>query len=213
MAAVPELTASLSERISKLPIATPTPGPPVSPSKSLRAVEFPLQEFKSLDGIISYLTRKHGGNVHDKGIVTITSKSVWSDEPGQALRNIADLTSDSGFMSKNEPGQWVCWDFHDMRVRLTHYAIKGYCLKSWVIERSLDGETWTEIDRKTDNEDFLDFGCGWRPASFAVSNSAECRFIRLTTQTSKRHNEEAYLSWNSDYILIWAFEVFGTLFK
>jgi hypothetical protein len=44
-----------------------------------REVEFPLKEAKSLEGIISYLTRKHGGNVHDKGIVTITSKSVASD--------------------------------------------------------------------------------------------------------------------------------------
>jgi hypothetical protein len=42
-------------------------------------VEFQLKEAKSLDGMISYLTRKHGGNVHDKGIVRITSKSVASD--------------------------------------------------------------------------------------------------------------------------------------
>jgi hypothetical protein len=38
------------------------------------AVEFPLKEAESSEGIISYLTRKYGGNVHDKGIVTITSK-------------------------------------------------------------------------------------------------------------------------------------------
>jgi hypothetical protein len=48
---------------------------------------------KSLEGIISYLTKKHGGNVHEKGIVTITSKSVYDPELQRALKNVADLTS------------------------------------------------------------------------------------------------------------------------
>jgi hypothetical protein len=88
-----------------------------------------------------------------------------------------------------------------MRVRPTHYTIRGYSLKSWVVESSLDGEAWTEIDRKTDNEDFK----LWGMASFVVSKSAECRFIRLT-QTGKNHIRE-------DDLLIRAFEVFGTLLE
>jgi hypothetical protein len=164
-------------------------------------VGFPLQEAKSLDGIISYLTRKHGGNVHDKGAVAITSKSVY-DDPEYAVRNLADLTSGSFFYSKNEPGQWVCWDFHEMRVRPTHYTIESYCLKSWVVEGSLDGENWTEIDRRTDNNDFR---AVLNRASFAVEDSAECRFIRLT-QTGKNH-------FGNEFLLIWAFEFFGTLLE
>jgi hypothetical protein len=70
-----------------------------------------------------------------------------------------------------------------------------------MVESSLDGEAWTEIDRKTDNEAFNPFGT----ASFAVSNSAECRFIRLT-QTGKRH-------FGNDQLAIRAFEVFGTLLE
>jgi hypothetical protein len=180
-------------------VSTPTSVPPVSPSKALRRpippllvspakslkeVDFPLKEAKSLKGIISYLTRKHGGNVHDKGIVTITSKSVRNDQSWCAARNVADLTSDSSFLSKNEPGQWICWDFHEMRVRPTHYTIKSWFLKSLVVDRSLDGEAWTEIDRQTNNEDFN--SDWWVTASFAVAKSAECRFIRLT-QTGKSH--------------------------
>jgi hypothetical protein len=34
------------------PLSTPTPVPPVSPSKSLKGIEFPLQEANSLKGII-----------------------------------------------------------------------------------------------------------------------------------------------------------------
>jgi hypothetical protein len=155
---------------------------------------------KSRDGIISYLTKKHGGNVGEKGIVTITSKSVYSDDRGEAPTTVADLTSGSYFCSKNEPGQWVCWDFREMRVRPTHYTIKAWYLKSWVVEGSLDASGWTEIDRQMDNHDFETL---WRVVSFAVSNPAEFRFIRLT-QTGKNNRD-------NDVLRLFAVEFFGTL--
>jgi hypothetical protein len=109
---------------------------PVSPSKLLKAADCLQKRARSFtDGIISCLTQKHGGNVHDKGIVSITSKSVFYDDPKYAGRNVADLTSDldrnvadftgSIFQSGHEPGQWICWDFHEMRVSLTYYTIKS----------------------------------------------------------------------------------------
>jgi hypothetical protein len=162
-------------------------------------VDFPLKAAKSLDGIIAYLTGKHGGNVHDKGIVTFSSKSIGSD---YSLGNLTDLRSDTGFCTKNEPGQWFCCDFHEMRVRPTHYTIRIVQIKSWVVEGSLDGETWTEMDRKTDSKDFV---FALPTVSFAISNSAECRFIRLT-QTDKRCD-------GKDWLYILAFEVFGTLIE
>jgi uncharacterized coiled-coil protein SlyX len=198
----PSLRTELKElkELKSAPLATPTPIPPISPSKRLKGVECPLKEAKSVEGIISYLSQKHEGNVHDKGIVTITSKSVRSDK--YAVRNAADLTSELYFGSKNEPCQWVCWDFHEMRVRPTHYTIKRYMLKSWVVETSLDFANWTEIDRKTDNEDLKD--SPWT-ASFAVANSTECRFVRLA-QTGKSHRGD-------DYLIIQGFELFGTLLE
>jgi hypothetical protein len=72
-----------------------------------------------------------------------------------------------------------------------------------VVESSLDGEAWTEIDRKTDRDD-LRFG--WETASFAVSKSAEGRFIRLT-QTAKN------ASYVRDNLRIVVFEFFGTLLE
>jgi hypothetical protein len=167
----------------------------------LMHLEFPLRETKSVEGIITHLTERYGGNVHDEGIVTITSKSVWCDNPVLAVQAIADLTSESHFNSNDGPDEWICWDFHDLRISPTHYTIKSSCLKSWVIESSLDGETWTELDRQTNNDDFRDLNI----ASFAVSKSGECRFIRLT-QTGKNHKGFYQLS-------IRAFEVFGTLLE
>jgi hypothetical protein len=158
------------------------------------AIEFLLNESKPLDGIIRDRTREYRGNVHDKGIVTITSKSVFADF---APLNVAGLNSDRYFTSKDEPGQWVCWDFHEMRVRPTHYTIRSHYLESWVVESSLDGEAWTEIDRKTAHRILGGYG------SFAVSNSAEFRFIRLT-RTTQDPREKHELS-------ICAVEFFGIL--
>jgi hypothetical protein len=161
---------------------------------------FPMIASESLDGIISYLTKKHGGNVHAKGIVTITSSSVVRLHC--APQNAADLTSDSAFVSKNEPGSWICWDFGETRVRPANYTIRAFYLKSWDLEGSLDGSSWTVIDRRSDTQDFKG---GWVTASFPVSNQVECRFIRLT-QTAERHRGNNYLG-------VRAVEFFGAFFE
>jgi hypothetical protein len=139
------------------------------------------------------------------GIVTITLKSVITDDPMFAPKNAADLTSGSQFSSNDEPGQWICWDFREMRVRPTHYTIWAAWLKSWVVEGSLDGESWTEIDRQTNNQDF----------SFAVSNPAGCRFIRLTQTDGPhwkvRHGDDELDLRPVDFLLFYAVEFFGTL--
>jgi hypothetical protein len=62
---------------------------------------------ESLDGILCHLTMEHLGNVHEKGIVTITSKSV-RDGPKHSPANVTNLTSDSAFVSEDGPGQWIC---------------------------------------------------------------------------------------------------------
>jgi hypothetical protein len=179
------------------PISTPAPAPTASRTSKLKKVEFPLRDNRSVEGIISYLPRKHGGNVHDRGIITITSKSVFSGAP----RTLADFTSDSGLYSKNEPGQWVCWDFRNMRMRPTHYTIRSDRLKSWVVESSIDGSQWTEIDRKRESKDFN----GDKIASYAFSSSGECRFVRLT-QTDKNHK-------GNDFLAISVLEFFGILLE
>jgi hypothetical protein len=160
---------------------------------------FPMKHGRtSLDGIISYLTKKHGGNVHEKGIVTITSKSV-SDDPRFALKNVADLTSDSEFNSKDEPGQWICWDFGEMRVHPTHYTMDACYIGSWNVDGSLNGTNWKQIDDHHGAHDFGRRGV----SSFVVWQPMECRFIRLTQiQQNSACNEMLFLA---------AVEFFGTL--
>jgi hypothetical protein len=169
--------------------------------KPLSTLEIPMKGTTSLDGIISYLTKKHGGHVHEKGIVTLTSKSFWADCPDYLAKNAADFTYDWFFYSRDAPGQWICWDFGERRIRPTHYTMKAESPKSWIVEGSVDGSTWTEIDRRMDTDDFEN---GANTVSFTISQPADCRFIRLS-QTDKNHNGTHCLGWLN------LVEFFGTL--
>jgi hypothetical protein len=93
-----------------------------------RAVQFEFKDAKSVEGIISHLTLKDLGNV------SIGSTSADDDSGKYAVVNVADLDSDSHFISRDEPDQWVCWDFQERRVRPTQHTIKSYSLRSLVVE-------------------------------------------------------------------------------
>jgi hypothetical protein len=198
--AVEKLQTSV-ERGLTTPTAAPKPSPFLSPkSQNVQTrVEIPMKSPNSLDGIISYLTKKHGGNVHEKGIVSITSKSLGDSQSAPA--DVADLTSDHRFRSKDGPGQWICWNFHEMRLCPTDYTMRASQPRSWVVEGALDDGKWTEIDRQTDTPGF--YRSGSPIASFAVSKPAEFRLIRLTL-TDKRYTGDRCL-------ILHAVEFFGSL--
>jgi hypothetical protein len=167
-------------------------------------------------GIIDYLAHRGKGwlglgpyirslwessppNVQDRGIVTITSKSA---DPAYPAANVAALDFYAPFCSTDEPNQWICWDFHEVRVRLTHYRLAtDFYLKSWVVEGSVDGELWNEMDRRTDSAKF-EVG---NDVNFPVSKPSTCRFIRLT-QTGKRGD-------GRDCLSLTFVEFYGRLFE
>jgi hypothetical protein len=72
------------------------------------------------------LTSKFGWNVHDRGVVTITVNRVYSESPGHAAKNVADLGADSVFYSANEPNQSVSFDFRSLTIAPTHYSLRMY---------------------------------------------------------------------------------------
>jgi hypothetical protein len=154
---------------------------------------------RPLDGIISYFTQKHGGNVHDKGLITFASRSAFQGD-SRALNRVANLTSDEAFVSKNETDQWVSWDFGKVCVYPTHYTIRAAGLRSWAIEGSMDGKRWKLIDKQSN---YSDSPSRWTTISLAVSNSHEFRYLRLT-QTAFRYGGDFLLA-------LQAVEFFGTL--
>jgi hypothetical protein len=85
------------------------------------------------DGIVAHLARECGGNVHDRGIVEVTSSKPYSKGPGYAGKNITDMEADSFFCSDfresegkdkveipHAKNNWVCYDFKERRVVPTH---------------------------------------------------------------------------------------------
>jgi hypothetical protein len=184
----------------------------VNKSTSPRILHISLSPNPSvpLEGIISYLTSQCHGNVHDRGLIIVTGNEPYSDDPGHSAKNAVDLTADSHFYSKILPNQSLCYDFKDLRIRPTHYTIRSrynggaddYYLQSWVIEVSMDGSTWHEIDRKEH-----DFTLKGRNVTmlFPVTHRDECRLIRLR-QTGPNH-----FSTTDHRLIISGFELFGEL--
>jgi hypothetical protein len=188
---------------------------PVSPaSKNSRVASEPGRELKlkrdsPLDGIIAYLTSKCGGNVHDRGVVDVTAISIGSG----AAQNVADLQNRSTFLqSKNtESNPWVCYDFKNLQVTPTHYALLSYHgsgsnyfnPKSWYFEGSNDGTSWTVLHECSNNSDLNGAGL---IGQYAVTKSMKCRFIRM------RQTEHHCSSSPSRYYLTLAgFELHGIL--
>jgi hypothetical protein len=173
-------------------------------------VELPCRTNAPLSGIIAYLTNKFEGNVADKRVVEMLGDPWDFRDPKIAPKNVADLEANSYFASRNEPDQYIGYDFQSRKVHPTAYAIRscwdGYKdsenLKSWVVEISDDGTQWTEIDRRENNNDVngQNIVC-----IFSASAPCEARFIRLR-QTGKNHIG----GW---CIMISAFEIFGTLIE
>jgi hypothetical protein len=91
------------------------------------------------------LTAKCSGNIHDRGVVEITASTVFGTDYPQ---NVAAIGTYSSFWSEDEPGQWICFDFKTLRIEPTHYTTWNHHrgekhLKSWAIEGSDNGSSWT----------------------------------------------------------------------
>jgi hypothetical protein len=199
------LDTRFQDALSKVSMKFDTLEHDVGDMQELVPRNLPLKESQPLDGIIAFLTRKHGGNVHDKQIVEITSSSTLNDNPINSPKNVADLTSPSNFVSENLVKQWVCWDFGKLRVRPKEYVLQGSyqsCLRSWVLEASDDGKAWKEIDRRLKD---IALNQSHAPTVYKVSSSEPYKYFRLT-QIHENHS-------GNNILLFTAFEIFGTLLE
>jgi hypothetical protein len=133
------LWSSLKARFV-LPVEPTMPSDQI-PSRQSAGVGVEGRVFSStspLRGIISHLSERFGGNVHDHQLVTITANRPYNNNPSYVAKNGADLTANSDFRSANEPNQWIWSDFNRMKVKPTHYSIRSYFNGgvSWCILRT-----------------------------------------------------------------------------
>jgi hypothetical protein len=165
-----------------------------------------------LNGIIAHLTRHCGGNVHERGVVTVNAKSAHCmfDLKSESYFTLDAETSpvpDHGFDPDDEvPRFWLrdlIIDFHELRIIPTHYTIcfgPGSTAKFW------DLRGWQLEDPPRSGDDtVIHHAMADDPPSqqlFEVSSPRQCRFLKFCSGTT---------SFWPKTLVIKAFEVFGTL--
>ena len=165
---------------------------------------------KAFDGIIAYLNGKYGSNLHDRGIVEVTSSGSVNDEFHEKfILDLEDKRTD--FCSRSMEGAWFCIDFKDRRIMPLHYSIRTFVfgpgsthLRSWAVEISKTGEDWIEIDRRVNTDD-LNGIFSEKTYEVEKPEDGEFRFIRL--KMIDRNHSGSY------DLVCSAFEVFGALFE
>jgi hypothetical protein len=184
-----------------------SPPPPIKP-KTWKPVEITDEAGiesmkKSGPEIRRWLCWKCRGNAVDLGLVSVTMKSIDRGHAWLSARGFFDPYPRE-FRSHEEPGQWVCFDFKEMRIHLTHYVITRQfrSILSWVLEMSIDGTNWREIDRQTNVPKIIH---GMDTVRFDIADCPEGRFLRLT-QTGPNQA-------GSDMLSIFGLDLFGTLLE
>lgn len=117
-------------------------------------------ESHSFEGIIHHLTEKNGGNVDTKGVIKLSSSSLYSC--GYPPKNAVDFNDmNSYFLTNDNQNEWLKFDFIGLKVRPTHYSIRsrpdgGYHTKNWVIEgsNSDSDNNWKILDARSNVNSF-----------------------------------------------------------
>jgi hypothetical protein len=176
----------------------------VTPQKTRHDALFKSGTTPAFEGLLSYLAKQYG---NDQPIVSITASSVFRSNGFWDPQNILDGSSETIYGSADEENTWIRLDLGDKEVEVTHYTLRsggqgigGSHLKSWVLESSLDGEEWEEIDRRVDE---VGLNYPGQEETFQVGRVAKGRFLRL---------RQTGLNWFGDHVMeLSGFEMFGTI--
>jgi hypothetical protein len=194
---------SLSNRLKCQPA-----GLAPNPRVKCRGVLHELKRDSPFQGIIASLTHRYGGNVDDRGIVTVSGTADRGCNTQYAAKNAVDFSTTNGFYSGNESNdQSICYNFNNRLVRPTHYSVNSFqshYLRSWVVEGSIDSVRWIELDRH-EGDPLMNSSHQIGTFALPVHQEAYYQFIRLR-QTSK--NAAGY-----GYLGITALELFGYLIE
>jgi hypothetical protein len=170
---------------------------------SIKYEEFVVTKGQEFNGILNELTKKCGGNVHEKGIVNITSSG---DAYNKCWQLVNHGWTDS-YISQNTTSPWVCFDFKDSQIAVRSYSVKSALGRmrfpvSWVIEGSNDQYEWVIIDQRHTKElvgsgMVKNFPCpgGHLPEFF--------RFVRIR-QIGRNSSDD-------DYLILTGIEFFGVV--
>lgn len=155
-----------------------------------KIVEMKYNPKNKLNGILNHLSSICNGNLHDNGVVCVTTNSIENDQKKFHPRVVIDKFNKKrhyDYRSKDIGNAFVCFDFGENRkVQLTNYVIesshkpKGTChLKNWKIEGTNNKNNWKDVlDVRNDVSSLRGEG---KIADFDISspNDKFYRYIRI----------------------------------
>jgi hypothetical protein len=156
------------------------------------------------DGVISYLTKKHGGDLVRREIIAATSSTVHQQTFVAA--NALDLSGKSLMATENVANSWLCYDFKGLAIEPTHYSIRSRYNhdanhpRHWTLEESMDGEQWAELAREENRDELVGIS---RSFTFSTQSKSFVQMVRLR-QTGKESS-------GANFLVLSCFELFGTL--
>lgn len=177
----------------------------------------PGEDPKVLNGIIRYLTKIAGGNVHERGVVTLSSSSIHNTYKNSNVKNACDLDDtrdESLFHSLEIPNSWLQYDFGQRKIRPTHYTIR--CRpnpfdhsnpRDWILEGSNTGKEgeWKKLDeRKGDLSFMISSGCQTFDIREELEPNETFRFLRIT--------QNGLSTSDRNWFIINALEYYGDLY-
>ena len=174
-------------------------------------IEMKHKEGDEFNGIMKYLTKMTGGNIHDNGTIEISSNSIVDNNNSYHPKNLVDFENTNYYHSKNEQDVNICFDFKDKSIQMTNYSIKSYDrgqtgghLRNWVVEVSNDKEHWEIVDQH-DNDSILRSANAIKTFNTKQTESFY-QFIRLRQTGTSWHNND-----NNYYLYFPFFEIYGKL--
>jgi hypothetical protein len=200
------MTASIWEQVSqRLVMSGPVALSLDNRRVKLAGVNYAFAQSDALNGIIAFLTRDGGGNVHDRNVVKIIAlNQTRGDAPAKEIANFQEQAS--RYLSDHSSGGWVGYDFKDMVLVPTYYTLQSHMcpfLQTWVVEGSVDDTTWVELDAQQESSALLH---DHSIASFPIQKIVACSKIRIRQTGPTFHRGGP-----PDYFALSAFEVFGKL--
>lgn len=162
----------------------------------------------SFSGILNFLRKKSNKNIESE--VEITGSSVLDSSDRHQPRNVVDYENQSNeFYTKDQPDNWICFDFKEHRIIPTDYTIKSYdCIqnyrsaKSWKLEVSNDNNSWEVID-EVENCEEVNGNCKVHTFRIKQQPSNAVRYLRMKS-TGKCWNGQNHFN-------IGKFEIYGAL--
>jgi hypothetical protein len=164
----------------------------------LKAIEFDSSQ--PFDGIIASLTRECGGNVHTRGIVSITT----TGDNRNHCYQVVDYDWTDHWYCYDNTTTWIIFDFKDRRISVTHYSIRsdghnGYHLLQWNREGSNDGDLRTILDKR--NTQDLNGNRVVKSYECESHDSSIYRFVRLTQTGPNSSNGTQLICHSSNSVL------------